>query len=248
MARKPRLYSNSGIYHVIVRGNNEQNIFYDDADRRMFLNRLGQYAQELNISIYSYCLMSNHVHLLIGDGNKNMSRFVQKLLTSYVRRFNTKYERSGHLFQGRFLSKPVEDDKRFKVVVRYILQNPEKAGMEKHDIYIWSSFQHLVSEKEEPIINKQYVMEIFSGKEAFKNFVALPNEDICMEYKGKIPINDKRCINMIRTLIKGDSPDSLCKMEISEQRNKIRILRGLGISISQLSRVTGLSIRCIREA
>ena len=80
MSRKPRKYGDTGIYHVILRGNNKQNLFYDDNDRFFFINRLIKYVDKSGIDLYAYCLMGNHVHLLIGKGNYVMSDFIKRLL------------------------------------------------------------------------------------------------------------------------------------------------------------------------
>ena len=121
MARKPRKKSESQIYHIILRGNNRQDIFYNDTDRLFMLSRIEKYSEQTNIEIYAYCLMDNHIHLLVGKANPNLSKFVQKLATSYAMYFNRKYDRCGHLFQGRFKSEPVETDEYFQTVFRYIL-------------------------------------------------------------------------------------------------------------------------------
>ena len=102
MSRKPRKKSESQIYHVILRGNNRQSIFFNDADRFFIINRIQKYSEQTNIELYAYCLMDNHIHLLVGKANPNLSKFVQKLATSYAMYFNRKYDRCGHLFQGRF--------------------------------------------------------------------------------------------------------------------------------------------------
>ena len=127
MPRKSRKKSETQIYHVILRGNNRQDIFYNDADRLFMLNRIEKYSEQTCIELYAYCLMDNHIHLLVGKANPNLSKFVQKLATSYAMYFNRKYDRCGHLFHGRFKSEPVETDEYFQTVFRYILQNPEKA-------------------------------------------------------------------------------------------------------------------------
>ena len=121
MARKPRLYGESGFYHVILRGNNRQNLFNEDQDRLFFIKRIKKYSEELGIEVHAYCLINNHVHILIGNANKGMSLFVQKLANSYVFYFNRKYDRCGHLFQGRFKSEVILDDAQFKTVYRYIV-------------------------------------------------------------------------------------------------------------------------------
>ncbi|MBS7261842.1 MAG: transposase, partial [Treponema sp.] len=108
MARKPRKESSSQKYHIILRGNNKQLLFYDEKDCEFFLKRVFKYADQLEVKIYSYCLMGNHVHILLGNAPKEtLSLFVQNLSNSYVYYFNHKYDCSGHLFQGRFKSEPI---------------------------------------------------------------------------------------------------------------------------------------------
>ena len=93
MARKPRIFTDTGKYHIILRGNNQQNLFYDNQDRIFMLNRLKKYSTELKIEIYAYCLMNNHIHILLGNATPTLSLFVQKLANSYVYYYNSKYER-----------------------------------------------------------------------------------------------------------------------------------------------------------
>ena len=84
MSRKPRQFVDSGIYHVILRGNNRQNLFIDETDRKFFIERLKKYSAELKIDVYAYCLMNNHVHILIGNGNDGMSLLIQKIANSSI--------------------------------------------------------------------------------------------------------------------------------------------------------------------
>ena len=207
-----------------------------------------KYAQELEIEIYAYCLMSNHVHILIGNSNKTMSKFMQKLETSYAKKFNRKYERHGHVFNDRFLSKNIDDDERFKTVIRYILQNPMKAGMCDNNEYLWSSFKELVEEDESKIVNKEKVFSIFGDSDSFFHFVRQKNDDVCLDNVFKYYINDEKCIRVIRNEIKSSSPDSLCRLKLEDQKKKIRVLIAKGISINQLSRLTGLSRYQIKRA
>lgn len=167
MARKPRIIGASGVYHVILRGNDQQNLFYNDEDRIFFINRIRKYSKELKIQLYAYCLMSNHVHILLGNGNLNMSKFVKKLTCSYVYRFNKIYNRTGHLFQGRYKSEPVDTTEYFKTVYRYILQNPQKANICCFQKYKWSSFS---IENSSNLIDLNFLDSVFlssSSREAF---------------------------------------------------------------------------------
>ena len=102
MARKPRKKSLSGIYHVMLRGINKQTVFEDKTDRYRFMQTLVYVKQKSGLLLYGYCLMDNHVHLLIEEREESISKAIQRLSSSYVLWYNRKYERSGHLFQGRF--------------------------------------------------------------------------------------------------------------------------------------------------
>ena len=109
MARQAREVSGTGIYHVMMRGINRQNIFEDDEDYTRFMELLYQMVCPVDDKgqtlpsrciIYAYCLMTNHVHLLIRDGSESLAEVIKRICTSYAQYYNKKYLRFGHLFQG----------------------------------------------------------------------------------------------------------------------------------------------------
>ena len=124
MPRGPRKKSASGVYHIVLRGINKQTIFYDDEDREVFLNRLKIVKKDKPYKLYAFCLMSNHVHLLIKEEKEPISKIFCKVLSSYVYWYNRKYERIGNLFQDRFKSEVIGKDAHLLYAVRYIHQNP----------------------------------------------------------------------------------------------------------------------------
>ncbi len=241
MARKPRKKSQSQIYHLILRGNNKNVIFYNDEDRFFLLKRMKKYSEETSIEIYAYCLMDNHVHILIGKGNPNLSKFVQKLATSYAMYFNRKYDRSGHLFQGRFKSEPVETDEYFKTVLRYILQNPYKARICDFNYYKWSSYQCMINTSTETFINTDYIYSVFSGKACLEQFISQENNDLCMEHENVQVFSDSRCIQLILNELKLDYPSQLKTKKRQEMMKSLRHLKSLGINVTQISRITDIS-------
>ncbi len=248
MARKPRVFSDVGVYHIILRGNNKQNLFCDDKDRIFFIKRIKKYTCELNIDVYCYCLMNNHIHILIGKADRNMSLLIQKITNSYVYYFNRKYDRSGHLFQGRFKSEPVMDDEYFKTVFRYILKNSEKAGIESFDLYRWNSYNSLLIENSSDFINNQYVISMFSTKKNLLEYISMKSKDDCMEYENKIIYSDEKVIRIIKDLFKLNSIYEFERLSIEEQYKKCKILKKIGISTNQISRVTGISKKIIKTA
>ena len=150
MPRTARPIATSGIYHIMLRGINRQDIFTDDTDRQRFLQLLEQLPQDYTpigerlpdtCTLYAYCLMSNHVHLLYRQGTEEVDQSMKRLEVSYAQYFNKKYGRTGHFFQDRFKSEPCEDFSYFLTLLRYIHQNPIKAGITHFaEEYPWSSW------------------------------------------------------------------------------------------------------------
>ncbi|MCR4400442.1 MAG: transposase [Syntrophomonadaceae bacterium] len=139
MPRWPRRKSESGLYHVISRGLNRENIFFDDDDRRCFLRTL-QRVKPADCRVHGYCLMDNHVHLLLAEGSEGLPRLMQRLASSYAWYVNSKYERVGHVFQGRYRSECIEDDDYLLTALAYIHLNPVRAGLVTNpEDYPWSS-------------------------------------------------------------------------------------------------------------
>ena len=105
MPRSARETSNTKVYHIILRGNVKQDIFYDEQDYRKFIKEIKETKEKYQYILYSYCLMPNHVHMVLYDKNESLSKIMQSLEISYSKYFCKKYEKVGHLFQNRFLSK-----------------------------------------------------------------------------------------------------------------------------------------------
>lgn len=145
MPRMARKISKSKVYHVILRGNAKQDIFFDTQDNKKFLKEIDETKEKYEYDLYAYCLMTNHVHLIIYDKYDNLSKILQSIAVRYSSYFNKKYERDGHLFQNRFLSKNVETQEYLLNVCRYIHQNPVRAGISNIDNYAWSSYQEYIS-------------------------------------------------------------------------------------------------------
>lgn len=102
MARRPRVFAPGILYHVIVRGNHRHTTFQNGRDYQTYLEWLARYRRQFGITVYTYCLMPNHLHLLVETGSQPLSRFMQGLQQSYTQYFNRKHHKVGHLFQGRY--------------------------------------------------------------------------------------------------------------------------------------------------
>jgi len=255
MPRKAREKSSSGIYHIMLRGVNGQDIFNDEEDKDKFIDTLNKYRNICEYKIYGYCLMSNHIHLLIKEGKETVSQAIKRIGASYVYWYNMKYERSGHLFQGRFRSESVEDVKYLLIVLRYIHQNPIKAGIiEKTAKYRWSSYTEYINQKG-TLTNIDFVLNILNPNRSqaikiFEEFMAEENKDKCLEYetKKRKQLSDEEVKKLIRKLIESDNVQIMQQIDKSERNKIIKILKERKASIRQLARITGLGRRIIEKA
>jgi putative transposase len=130
--RNPRLQYPGALYHVIVRGNQRQKTFLAAKDYGRYLEVLDKCFKQADLCLYAYCLMPNHVHLLVEQsGHQGLSRPMQRLQMTYTSYFNRKYKKWGHLFQGRYKAILVDKDSYLLELVRYIHLNPYRSKLEE---------------------------------------------------------------------------------------------------------------------
>src|SRR5690554_6078475 len=194
MPRTGRKKSKTGIYHIILRGINKQIIFEDQEDGEKFLETLFSFKEKGGYRIYGYCLMSNHIHLLLKEEKEDLGIVMRRIGASYVYWYNWKYDRIGHLFQDRYRSEVVEDDKYLLTVLRYIHQNPLKANIVR-DIskYQWSSYNEYI--RKNRMVDIDFILDIFSrvrGKAIylFKEFHRENTDDQCLDIVETIRLKD----------------------------------------------------------
>lgn len=259
MPRISRKYSPINVYHITIRGIDKQDIFYDEKDRYKFIDIIKEIKEKYNYQIYSYCLMDNHVHLVIYDKEKNISKIMQSIQISYAFYFNIKYERTGHLFQNRFFSKEVENREYLKMVCRYIHQNPEKAGIAKTEDYKWSSYKEYIGKTK--IIDNRMLLSIFSEniEEAIKGFIKFHNinsdsnkeEEIknMIEYEMCEKMSDEEMRRHICELLEIENVHDIVKYNAKIRNEKLKKLKCFtNISISQVSRILGINRKMIERA
>ena len=142
MARKARVHLPGGYYHVMLRGNGGNDIFFSDADRSRFLFLVQEGIARYEHRVHAFCLMGNHVHLLIQVGSVPLSKIMQNLSFRYTRYINKQKNIVGHLFQGRYKAIFVDADSYLLELTRYIHLNPIRAGLcAAAKDYEWSSYQ-----------------------------------------------------------------------------------------------------------
>ena len=245
MPRLPRQYSESGFYHVMLRGNGKQIIFEDDADRHFFLKLLKDKATADNVAVIAWCLMSNHVHLLIDDPKMSLSHVIHAISTAYARHFNDKTGHVGAVFQGRFASVPITDDNQLLQALRYIHDNPAKAGVAAVDEYPWSSYGEYRGRP--GIADTEMVLGMLGGACGFLRFCGDKRfGSYCFRSTKRVP--DEDALTVVRCTLGNIEPAELKKMP-KEQRNRaLQSLRAAGITVKQMERLTGIGHNAISRA
>jgi REP element-mobilizing transposase RayT len=178
MARLPRLHVPGGLYHVLARGNNRQRLFRQSADYRFYIMRLARLLPRTETRCYAYCLMPNHLHLLLEPGPKPLSRTMQPLQLAYSLYFNRHYRHTGHVFQGRYMALLCQRDAYLLELVRYLHLNPVRAGLAKRpDGWSWSSHRaylggvsSVIPLHVEPVLG-QFGKDPRRARSAFQGFV-----------------------------------------------------------------------------
>ncbi len=243
MVRVQRRYSDTGCYHVMIRGNERKNIFIDDEDRLKFINILHKKQSEIELSFYAYCLMDNHVHLVLKDNKNEISLIMKGIATSYAMYFNNKYKRVGHVFQDRFKSEVIENEGYLMAVIRYVHHNPIKAKIvEGSEHYKWSSYQWYM-DPDRPgakLVDAEYILGILDENRTtailgFRRFFMEKNDDKFLDEDD----------SSIRTLEEGESylQKYIEKNLPGIDKNEIRTNKGLRTEvIAALRTYTGLPI------
>jgi putative transposase len=140
MPQPLRIQSDEVLYHLTTRGVDRRAIFLDDDDRRFFLRLLGRVVRLDGFVIHAYCLMTNHVHVLVETPRANLAHGMQRLLAHYAREHNARAGRRGHLFERRYLDRLVETEEHLITTARYVARNPVEAGLcDRPSDWQWSS-------------------------------------------------------------------------------------------------------------
>lgn len=245
MPRTARKKSTTGIYHIIMRGINHQILFEDQEDRVRFIYTLKKYREVCGYELYAYCLMDNHIHLLIKEGKEPLETIMRRICGSYVIWYNKKYARIGYLFQDRFKSEPIQNDAYLLTVVRYIFQNPVKAGMVKAvKKHIWSNYMDYIDGNDGT--DTEFVLKMFQlnrekALRKFVEFVDQDNEDKCLDIEENKQMTDADAIKIIKEYCKVNHTIDLQKFDVNERNSCLRYLKvEYGLSIRQIERLTGI--------
>ena len=241
MPRTARKISRTGFYHIIIRGVNKEIIFIDDKDKVMFLRLLKYYKIKLNCKIHAYCLMSNHVHLLIEDKNLKIGELMKNITCVYAGEFNKRHKRIGHLFQDRYKSQNVENQSYLLCLIRYIHRNPEKAGICKTEEYKWSSYNEVIYGAK--IIDRNFILSIYNDNKflainEFRKQMTGVNDDVLDAAYIKEKISDTEARRLIEHIINTKQIPEISKESLKEVVDKIKQIKNM--SKEQILRVLGV--------
>lgn len=252
MPRPLRTVSETGIYHVMSRGSRRKVIFHDSEDKQRFINIMIKKKMNGSFSLYGYCIMDNHYHLLIKEEKENLATIMKMINAAYAIYYNERYEGIGHVFQDRYRSEAINNDTYLLGVIRYIHNNPIKAGMgNRIQDYPWSSYQqYFYYKKDNELINISFILNLLSNDfnksiDKFAEFNNIENNDIYLEDYCEKEEEDKvkRYMEQIINEKEISMDDLLSRWENIELRNAmIKNIKSTSVlSISKLASITGIS-------
>lgn len=248
MPRQPRQLSESGVYHVMLRGINRQAIFLDDVDRERFLSCLTATKPLSGCRVLAYCLMANHVHLILQTTAEPIGQVVKRLGVRYAGWFNRRHDRVGHVFQDRFKSRPVEDDAYLTTLLRYVWNNPVEAGLTpRPEDYPWSSLRllghpdRLVDEQALRALVPATVLTEIAAKRAPAPIDERPITG------GPPRQTDAAAAALLRQICGANTVAQFNTLDLTVRHRAIRELRARGVSSLQVASLTGLNERTIRR-
>lgn len=219
MGRPERIHLPGLIYHILNRGNNRQVVFVADEDYQHYLKIVKRYKEQYDFQVFAYCLMSNHIHLIIKTSAKgNISQIMQAITISHTRYYHHTYQSSGHIWQGRFKSPLISSDGYLLTAMQYVEQNPVRAGISKKPgDYSWSSF----------MCNAKGVDDGLTDRQKNQVYISMGKtlEEQQEEYSGyaKSLLEDEK-IKEIRRSLKGQSNYMSARIE-QEIKEKLNLRR-----------------------
>ncbi len=258
MPRKIRERSSSGIYHVMLRGIDRNDIFVDEQDCLKFEKILKGCVAPTDTSgkplpavcsIYAYCLMSNHVHLLIGESSNTIGEVMKRIGISYVSYFNMRHNRLGPLFQGRFRSEPVNDSSYYFTLLRYIHENPVAAGIcKKPGDYRWSSWHEYDRPKPLPggICSTSTPFSTLKWKELRQQVLesaTLASPPAVERYR----MTDEQAKQLLSIASANASIETIKSLPRGLRNTIIAKALSLGVSMRQLARLTVIDYKTIQR-
>ena len=249
MPRAAREKSKSGIYHIMLRGINRQQIFEDEQDNLKFIDILRDYKTISGYKVFAYCLMGNHIHLLMKFEDEPIEQAMKRIIGRFAYWYNVKYRRTGHLFQDRFKSEPVDDEAYFLSCIRYIHQNPVKAKIGAINKYLYSSYNAYICDDGDDLIDADFLFNLIS-REQYVDFnaqiVNVPVADI--SEKTVVRITDDEAKKIIYRTTKCKNISEFQSLDNKLKPKFLCKLKESGLGVRQISRLTGESYYIVQKS
>ena len=249
MPRTQRKKSETGFYHVISKGNGGQILFENDSDRIKYLKILKESLDDFGLELHAYCLMNNHVHLLLRDANNALSNCMKRLNERYATYFRARTGRIGPVFNGRFWSEPIDSDEYYLAAMRYIHANPEPARICRAADYRWSSYQAFAAAASS-FTHTELGLELLGGPEGFRRF----QESGCKyaksfkESKLRGHLSGDELLQIAIAICGREKLNELKSMPPAERYDHLQSLKNSGLSEKQIARIVGIGEVAIHRA
>lgn len=203
MPRGPRIILSKSYYHIITRGNNRNNVFRFDIDYFYYLNLITKYKKELPFNLFHYCLMPNHVHMLIQTKKaSDFSLFMKKINLAYYHYYKKKYDWVGHFWQGRFKNQPVGKDEYFIQCGKYIELNPVRANLvTSPGQYLYSSYNYYANGEKNNLLTESIFYQDLgkTDKQRYEKYqTLLINDSVMNNYIKKVWGSDNQRYNELK--------------------------------------------------
>lgn len=230
-----------------MRGAGKRCVFEDDNDRIAFLDRCVRYSNRHHTHLIAWVLMGNHFHLLIHAELEDMVNFMRSLGTSYAQYFNGAHTHVGHVFQNRYTSLPVETDEQLLATIRYIHLNPLNAGIAQAHEYPWSSYRQYLGA--EGLCNARAVKELRESIGDIRRFhEASVADSIIPTNAYRARMDDAEAMSLVNNVLGTNYIDEILHMQRPERDHALLRLYRLGLSGSQITRLTGLGRGIVQRA
>ena len=253
MPRHTRVISMTGIYHVILRSVNQHIIFEGDSDYQRFLYILSDVKKKYNIDIYAYCLMDNHIHLILHSPPEELSSFFRSFGARFVLWYNKKYSRTGHLFQERFHSEAIESEEYFLTALNYVHNNPVKANVCRYPSdYRYSSYNAYFGEFNR-LVNVSFACDVVGSKVELQRFMAREDDSPEIpELEGAPPdrnryLSDERAIELFHSVTHMSSISDAVSLPVKDRNAYVRTLKSKGLTNKQIARVFDISPTTVKR-
>lgn len=230
----------------MMRGCGRQILFEDDGDRLKFLGLLSEMLARSGVVLIAWCLMTNHVHLLVSDEGRTLSEALHDLTAAYAGYFNRKTGHVGAVFGGRFKSVPVESETQLVAAARYIHDNPEKGGICPADEYEWSSFGEYA--RKPWICDTSVLLGVLGSAEP----LLAPGPDVSerapYHFRTGRRVPDEELLDIAHAVLHPRDPGEVKGLETSARSEALRRLSEAGLSQRQIERLTGVGRYSIQRA